>query len=283
MIDCELAQLGASRLSATGLAVVTATNPIGSPGGDVESFGEVDHINSLGITSRPFPANDAGHAEAPVLRGVPGCLGLALGGRDERCGDMYAALAEGDTVVHATGPSHAAQLKCAENGTVTALTTDDGTVTGRSVFWQIRPDAFRGIAPWGKLTYDQSGFHVRHYTGARIDLGGIGGLPAPLDAMGAYITLAAPIVKIEGSAIALGTAEGVPEPVAKATTTLAVLAEIGTALTAVTVALNALNASLVTPGAASPGVAPAIAAVAAAVAAISGAAATLPSLSTTVT
>ncbi len=275
-----IVKLGASRLSDSGLPIVTATDQIGDGTREVEHFGEIDHFNGLGLTARPFPANDSGHAETLVDRNVAGTTGVAIGGRDERCADMYGALGPGDTCVHATGPSHSAQMMCKEDGSVTMVTTDDGTATGRSVFWQTDKDAFRGVAPWGRLTFDATGFHVRHHTGARIDLGGVGGLPAPLDSMGAYVSISAPVLRLTGGAVAIG--QGLGDAAAKATPTLAVLAAIATSLTAIGAALNGINVALVPTGSASVAVTPATAAIVAAVSAISTAATLIPATTVTV-
>jgi len=127
-----------------------------------------------------------------------------------------------------------------EDGRVTMLTSDDATITGRTVFCEVSPDGHRWVAPWGKTTFGADGFHVLHHTGARLDLGGIGGLPAPLDALSAYATLSAPIVRIEGTAIALGATAGIPDAIARSTPLVEALTALSVALTAVAAALPAI-------------------------------------------
>jgi hypothetical protein len=139
------------------------------------------------------------------------------------------------------------------------------------VYLQVKGDWFNLLGPFGKITYGANGFHLLHHTGARIDLGGIGGLPAPLDELGTYATISAAILKLQGTAIVLGPDTGVAEPAAKAIALQTVLVAIGAALTATASALSAL-------GNASAG-----AAIAAAVAAIGVGATAVPAQSTSVT
>lgn len=280
MLDGEISRIGASRLSASGLPVVTATNPVGGAATDVEHFGEVDVFGALGLSARPHASTADGHAEALILRGVPGCPGLAIGLRNERSSDAYAALAEGDTALHATGPKHGAMVLARENGRVTLLTSDDATIQGRTVFIEVDPVGHRFVGPWGKVTFAQDGFHVRHYTGARIDLGGIGGsaLPGPLAALGGYVSLSAPIIRLEGAAIALGGI-GVPDNVAKSTPLTEALIALNVALAAIAAALPGLATTPAGATAAST----ASTAIGVGIAAIAVALPLIPSASTTVT
>jgi hypothetical protein len=78
--------------------------------------------------------------------------------------------------------------------------TDDG----KTVYLKLGKDALRFVAPWGSLRFDESGFHVKTQWDARLDLGGIGGLPAPISDMTSYATLSAKTVKLIGVCL-LGT------------------------------------------------------------------------------
>lgn len=133
-------------------------------------------------------------------------------------------------------------VRCHTDGKISLFTTDDGTQTGKAVFAQIRPDGFRLVHPYAKFILDKTGCHVFHSSGARIDLGAVSGMPAPLDSLGSYATVSAAMVKVEGSAIAIGTGSGAPDAVAHATPTLTVLGALNTALAAVATALSALTA-----------------------------------------
>ena len=120
----EIAKLGASRLVDSGLPVVTATNAV-TGDDDVEHFGEVDVYGALGVTARPWPADDAGHAEGIIARGAGNTEGVLLGARDRRSGKIYGALADGDVCLHSTGPKQAAQVLCKEESSTVALMTKD--------------------------------------------------------------------------------------------------------------------------------------------------------------
>jgi len=137
-----------------------------------------------------------------------------------------------------------------DTGVISLFTTEDNTPDGKSVFFQVKPDGFIFNFPHGKLTFNGQGFHLLHSSGARIDLGAIAGLPAPLDALGSYVSVGAQIAKIEAAAIALGPAGGAAEPVAKATTLIATLGQILAALDAATSAIEALKATAAPSGAA---------------------------------
>jgi hypothetical protein len=161
-----------------------------------------------------------------------------------------------------------------EKGIISLFTTDDMTPNGRSVFLQIKPGGLYYNSPMGKLTFDQNGFHLLHRSGARIDLGAISGMPAPLDALGSYVKIGGAMVQIEASAVALGPRGGAAEPVTKATTLTATLGAISSALTALEAYATAAGMPDAQPGpkeaamlAAQAALTPALAAVAAAVAA----------------
>jgi hypothetical protein len=171
-------------------------------------------------------------------------------------------------------------VRCKADGSVTLFTTTDGTFDGQSVYCEVAPDGVTMLTPWGKLSLKADGFHVLHASGARIDCGAIGGLPAPLDALSSYVKLAGALVQIEGSALALGSTAGLAEPAAKATTLLAVLTAVQTAVTAVNVLAAVVDPDPTTKATAAAASAAALTALATA---LSAAVLTLPASSTTVT
>jgi len=170
-------------------------------------------------------------------------------------------------------------VRCHADGRVSIFTTDDATPNGRSVYFQVAPTGFTWVAPWGRITFDANGFHVVHVSGARIDLGAIGGLPAPLDQLSSYATLSGHMVRLEGSALSLGPGAGEGEPAAKALTTLAVLQSLAAALDAVGASLAALTGVPTNTSAASGPTATAATAITAAQLAVTAAIDTLPSSS----
>lgn len=269
---------------------------VGGDGGvDGEALQDAEAWGAPGLVVRPLPpeslpvdvmARDEDHpervelaAEGIGLRTTRGIMPLAW--RDLRFTRLLPnGPKPGDTILAGYGLNF---VRLGADGTVSIATTDDGTPQGKSIYAQIRRDGFEWVAPWGKITFDQGGLHVLHYTGARIDLGGIGGLPAPLDSLGSYISISGAIAKIEAAAIALGTSDGAAEPAAKATALLTVLGSISSALSAVDAAVTALSAKAFLGFNAAPEAAAAKLAISNAVGAVTTAAGTLPSTSTTVT
>lgn len=165
-------------------------------------------------------------------------------------------------------------VRCHPDGKISVYTTDDATPNGKSVYLQVAPTGFTQVAPWGRQTFDANGYHLKHVSGARIDLGAIAGLPPPLDALSSYFTVSAQMVRIEGSVVSLGPAAGVAEPAAKATTLQGVLSTVAAVLTALEAPGSIIAPSGGGPCALGPAL---IAAIGAANSAISAAAATLPS------
>ena len=139
-------------------------------------------------------------------------------------------------------------VRCHADGTISTFTTDQSP-DQKSVFWQVRPNAFRQIAPWGSIQFDANGWHLKHVSQARIDLGAIDGLPAPLDALSSYITLSAATINLQATLLALGSASGASDPPAKSTPLLAALGAISTALGAIQTTLAALVGTGTGPGA----------------------------------
>ena len=113
------------------------------------------------------------------------------------------------------------------DGSIALFTTDDGKPNGRSVFHEINGKGMLFSFPYGKQTFDDKGFHLLHNSGARIDLGAIGGLPAPLSALSSYLTLGAAAVSVEASGVRLGPRASLAQPVALAPATVAAIAALG--------------------------------------------------------
>jgi len=127
-------------------------------------------------------------------------------------------------------------------GGISLFTTDDGTEQGRSVSLQVRKDGFRLVHPHIKCTFDGTGFHVLHSSGARIDLGAISGMPAPLDALSSYVKVSAAMLQLEASAVSIGAPDGTAQPIAKAGPTLNLFTSFNNTLTVIQAALVAVNA-----------------------------------------
>src|SRR6185369_2237217 len=163
-------------------------------------------------------------------------------------------------------------IRCHPDGKISIFTTDDATPNGKSVYSQVAPTGFTRLGPWGRETFDANGYHLKHVSGARIDLGAIGGFPAPLDAINSYVTISAQSVILDAATVSLGPDNGLGMPAAKATVANAVF----TAVSAVLTALKSPSAFVAPNGPCSAGPA-LITAIEAALAEIAAAAETLPS------
>jgi hypothetical protein len=149
---------------------------------------------------------------------------------------------------------------------------DEATEERRqTVFARLHPGGFEVDHPSIRVKMDGTGFHATHSSGASVDLGSIGGLPSPLDALSSYVALRADILRLEGAAIAAGPTAGVGDPAAKSTAVLAFFTALEVAVVEIGVALSAAG---------QPGAAAAIAGV---TSALATAAAAVPSQSMTVT
>lgn len=129
--DRDIAILGASRLDKETLSALwSCAVPVANDVDDVDSIGDLDVFQALGVTSLPYPKDDDGYAEALVLRNVGGRNAVAVGARDTRSSAIVGKMKPGDTVLHSTGPEQAAQVQLKEEKRIAAvLTTDTDEVT----------------------------------------------------------------------------------------------------------------------------------------------------------
>lgn len=215
-------------------------------------------------------------AEIVTLETSTGFIGIAS--RDIRTGAIAGNMRAGETTVYAPGSQACSLYK--NDGSVTHLTTSDGTTTGQSVYSRVASDTFLFFAPWGKQTFDGTGWHVFTHAGARLDMGGIGGMPAPLDTLGSYAKLSAKMVYIEGSIVALGPRGGVADSAAKATPTVLALNAISTLITALGTPGAFISPPSGGPCTAGPAL---VTAIATTISALTAAQTTIPSNSVTVT
>lgn len=113
-------------------------------------------------------------------------------------------------------------IRMDNKGAISLFTTDDGTTDGKSVYLRIAKDSLQFVAPWGVLIFDAAGFRIRHASGARMALGGIGGIPLGL---GSYFKAEAAMVDISGQAVAAGP-KGAADPLTKSTPLIAFLTQL---------------------------------------------------------
>ncbi len=151
-----------------------------------------------------------------------------LGTRDVRDAYVYGNLKPGERAVVGGYPTQG-QLLIRNDGSVTLLTTDSNTAQGNLVYHRVTPTEDRFFAPWGSYWSDASGFHVRTWHGAKLDMTGLG-LPAPFNTVNSVITLTADLIELDG-AVKLGRDAGTTQQVVQALPLQVALAPVITALT----------------------------------------------------
>lgn len=198
-----------------------------------------------GFVSRPLSAKldpgthevDAANAAQALVMKVGGVRGAAFVLEDPRILPLLPTLQEGETMMY--GAQWGQFVRCHADGSISLVTTSkpasDGT--GQPLHLWIRPTGLEFVAQWGRLIFDQTGFHVKHVSGARFDLGSIGGMPSPLSAIGSYVAMQAGMVMANASAVSAGSSQGTQQAVALAAPVLAHLTLVQTALTAIQAAL----------------------------------------------
>lgn len=196
---------------------------------------EVDADGNLGKRCNVFVAWEGGQAHVIV-------------GSDPRITPILPPLKKGESVFYGARGQF---VRCKEDGSVAIYTTADGSLTGQTVSLSVAPGTIEMFAPWGTVKFNPTGFHVVTASGATLEMGGIGGMPSPFDALGNWAKLSGAMVQIEGSVISLGTTAGVSEPAAKATSLVTYL----TAIEAIVLALaTAVDAKLPTSAGVNVGV-----------------------------
>jgi hypothetical protein len=131
-MEAEIGILGASSVT-LGVATWQFNIAISNDNDDVEPCGEVDSIQSLGVTSLPFPKDDDGYAEGVGLRDCGGKSLVCIGGRDTRNAKLVGKMGPGDTTLHSTGPGSVAQCFLKHKKKQAGLATDD--VDGKSMMF----------------------------------------------------------------------------------------------------------------------------------------------------
>jgi hypothetical protein len=201
----------------TNVPVIQAAVPISEDPTDVESFGDLDSYQALGVTSLPFPEtankpdpDDNGFAEAVILRDVGNQDAVVIGARDTRTTEVYGDIAEGDTVLHSVDPDAVAQVQCKANKQIALVTEDsDGNtmlhlIDGKNDKIQIaafggiiemtRDNGISIVAPGGDATITLKGDTI--VLAGKVILGGAipvlnfaGGLPASITSAPPVLTV----------------------------------------------------------------------------------------------
>ncbi len=189
--DADIAVLGASSIAANGCPIWQPVVPLTDDDNDVEGFGQAQVFQALGISSLPYQKDDKGFAECLMLRNVGGRDAVCVGARDTRSAKIVGNLKPGDTVIHSTGPSQAAQLQLKEAKQQAVLVTKDDAdetmaviLDGLNGKFQI---AARGamiqIDKDGSITMSEPGGAALHLANGQVNIIGKvvlgGGTPNP--------------------------------------------------------------------------------------------------------
>lgn len=204
----DLFYLGASVLSTV---LDAATNTILAQLGDVATEStdgdNADWWQHVGFASRPSkPVKKTSAAECVALRGNRDAV---IASRDVRGQQIYGNLKDGETCTYAGGADGNAQgrVMYKADGSVTLMTTDTNTASGKVVAFKLSPTALAFSAPWGSFVFDAAGFRLKTAAGPRIDMGGISipGIPSSLTGLlTSYIKLTAANIKLNGALVELG-------------------------------------------------------------------------------
>lgn len=212
------------------------------------------HVGFLSRPSKPEAKTKA--AQAVVIRA--GDHDIIIASQDDRGRQLYGNLKEGETCVYASGVNGLGQARSLwrDDGAITHYTTEGNVAGGRGIYSRIgkglddetgAPDGFSWAAPWGTMRFDQTGFHVVCSNGAEFHLGGISGMPAPLDQLGTYCNIQAAAFTTTSSAQAFGG--GPTLALASAPGVLAALTALQTQITAIQAALTTSSGGSVNAGA----------------------------------
>lgn len=197
---------------------------------DTLSFGEgmppFELHHSYGFASRPLDPESDGLG-CTALYAEQGNKRYAWLAHDPRIVAKLPKLRKGESIQY--GPQ-GQFCRMHEDGGISILTYQSGDPNKHTIFWKL--DVEEGLifeSPWGRLTFGPRGFHVRHSSGARIDLGAIAGIAAPLDVLGSYVSISAAIASINATAVSQGTDAGLANQTA-VTTLLALLGVLAAAI-----------------------------------------------------
>jgi len=161
-----------------------------------------------------------------------GSAGHAIAFGDTRKTKKLASLKKGESMQY--GPT-GNFIRCHEGGEISMFTSSDpkGDVqTDKpSVFFQVRPNAFRFTAPWGRQWFDNTGFHVFHTSGAQFHMGQMSGLPAPFDQFTSYADIKAATIRLATNVLDVGNNPLTKDHLAHVTPVLTVFQQLANILT----------------------------------------------------
>jgi hypothetical protein len=200
------------------------------------------HRHPHGLFSRPLdPVVDDGTGQVDPSQACSafafhqGGEGHIIALDDPRTVAKLPAILPGETCLH--NDFGCFQRLTADGSLVQSTTTTGGGNDGQGVAQWVTPTMHQRTAPWGRETFDQMSFRWAHAGGAKLTLGFISGMPAPMDSGRSYVRAQADMVELNASAITIGPTGSVSQPVAYAQPLVDILSAIGIALSAISTAL----------------------------------------------
>lgn len=176
---------------------------------------EAELWGPFGLCSIPAPATP-GKSAAQGIAITRSDRDLCIAGRDSRCASIYGQLSPGETCVYASlGQARTLYKK---DGSITHVTTDDNTSSGKTVAERLGPDGWRVTTPKATLIANDDGIlfttqsgkawiHLQDdgtvtIAGTTINLmGGQVQLGANASALTPALTSAVPVVGVTGTGV----------------------------------------------------------------------------------
>ncbi len=262
---------------------------LGSVVGEITDSDNAEWWQHVGFASRPSKAV-AGKSSAQAVVIKRSDHDICVASQDPRSLEMYGNISDGETCVYAAGEDGTSQgrILLKTDGSVSLFTTSTNLSSGDSVYARVAkgtnaatgaPDGFTWAAPWGTNKFDDTGFHTVHTSGAEFHLGGIYGMPSPLDQISSYCKIQVGTFHVSCSGASFGVVGATP--LALEIPTAAALAALQTQITALQTECAAIAAPLTglhvtAAGAATAGVAVGASAVSTGAAAVAAQALLMP-------
>jgi hypothetical protein len=226
-VDVKLVTLNEGKRSpSTNAPIASCYAQIGDDPDDREPMGDAPLMSALGVTAIPYPPDASGHAEAVVITDVGGLPSVAVGCWDTRTHAIAGNAKPGDTILHTTGPSKAAQVQLKEDkrqAVVVTRGTDDKQImvlldgkndklqlVGFGYIIELSPQGIELAAGSNGISINEDAVHIR----GNVVIGGMAAPPGMCLAMGTLATWTA--IGAAAAVAVPGTPPLIPAPGVKA-------------------------------------------------------------------
>lgn len=142
--------------------------------GDVEA-GYAQYVQHVGFCSVPPDADIQNQIAAePILIKDIDNRDIVIGARHPASQVTYANMAPGDTIMFATDNSGSTKTRVKCNAAQKAIALQTVDSNGMDMQVALTQQGLFFTSPFGKLTFDETGFHITHKSGASFHLGSLG-------------------------------------------------------------------------------------------------------------